>query len=131
MLQRTLLLAIIFVVAIVLALAFAILNKKYKKRWIDYYVMFLIGVGWTILGLLFKLWLLVSIGGFFAILGYAKRKKWDEDLTGLGKANREEILLLREQTDSLEFTLGIIIFVGILILLGVILYMYFANSGTI
>ncbi len=130
MLQRTLLLIIIFIVAIVLALAFAILNKKYKKRWIDYYVMFLIGVGWTILGLLFKLWLLVFVGGFFAVLGYVQRKKWDEDLTGLGKANRDEMLLLREQTDSLEFALGIIIFAGILILLGVIIYMYFASSGT-
>jgi uncharacterized membrane protein len=131
MLQTTLLLIIIFIVAIVLALAFALLNKKYKKRWIDYYVMFLIGVGWTILGLLFKIWLLVAIGGFFAILGYVRRKQWDDDLTGLGKANKEEILLLRQQTDTLEFTLGIVIFAGILILLGVIIYMYLVSSGFI
>lgn len=129
MLQKTLLLLVIFAVAVVLAFAFALLNKKYKRRWIDYYVMFLIGVGWTILGLLFKLWLLVAIGGFFAVFGYVKRKEWDDDLTGVGKANKQEILLLREQTDSLEFTLGIIIFAGILILLGVILYMYFMSAA--
>ncbi len=131
MIQKTLLLLIIFIVAIVLALVFAILNKKYKKRWIDYYVMFIIGVGWTLLGLLFKLWFLVLIGGVFSILGYVKRKEWDDDLIGVGKANRDEIMLLREQTDSLEFFLGIIIFLGILILLGVILFMYFTNRGGI
>jgi hypothetical protein len=131
MLQRTILLLIIFTVALVLAFAFALLNKKYKRRWIDYYVMFLIGVGWTILGLLFKLWFLVLIGGFLAVLGYVKRKEWDDDLIGVGKANKQEILLLREQTDSLEFTLGIIIFAGILILLGVILYMYFVSTGSV
>lgn len=130
MLQKTLLLLIIFLVAVVLAFAFAVLNKKYKRRWIDYYVMFIIGVGWTILGLLFKLWFLAILGGIFAVWGYIKRKDWDDDLVGVGKANKNEILLLREQTDSLEFTLGIIIFAGILILLGVILYMYFIGAGT-
>jgi ABC-type dipeptide/oligopeptide/nickel transport system permease component len=124
MIQKTLLLLIIFAVSIIMAIAFGFLNYKYKKRFIDYYVMFLIGVGWTILGLLFKILSLGIMGVGFAILGYVKRKDWDEDLTGMRKANRDELTLLREQTDSLELAFTLLIFLGILILLGVIIYMY-------
>jgi len=124
MIQRTLLLLIIFAVSVIMAIAFGFLNYKYKKRFIDYYVMFLIGIGWTILGLLFKILSLGIMGACFAILGYVKRKDWDDDLTGMRKANREELTLLREQTDSLELAFTLLIFLGILILLGVIIYMY-------
>lgn len=124
MIERTLLLLIIFAISVIMAIAFGFLNYKYKKRFIDYYVMFLIGIGWTILGLLFKIVSLGIMGAGFAILGYVKRKDWDEDLTGMRKANREELTLLREQTDSLELAFTLLIFLGILILLGVIIYMY-------
>jgi hypothetical protein len=124
MIERTLLLLIIFAISVIMAIAFGFLNYKYKKRFIDYYVMFLIGIGWTILGLLFKILSLGIMGAGFAILGYVKRKDWDEDLTGMRKANREELTLLREQTDSLELAFTLLIFLGILILLGVIIYMY-------
>lgn len=124
MIQRTLLLLIIFAISVMMAIAFGFLNYKYKKRFIDYYVMFLIGIGWTILGLLFKILSLGIMGAGFAILGYVKRKDWDDDLTGMRKANREELTLLREQTDSLELAFTLLIFLGILILLGVIIYMY-------
>lgn len=124
MLQKTILLLVIFAVSILMAIAFGFLNYRFKKRWIDYYVMFIIGIGWTILGLIFKIWALMGMGVAFAIFGYYKRKEWDEDLTGLRKANREELTLLREQTDSLEFIFTLLIFLGIIILIGVIIYMY-------
>ena len=124
MIQRTILLLVIFAVSLIMAIAFGFLNYRYKKRVIDYYVMFLIGVGWTILGLLFMIWVLVAMGAGFVILGYIKRRDWDEDLTGIRKANKDELTLLREQTDSLEFAFTLLIFAGIAILIGVIIYMY-------
>lgn len=124
MLQKTSLLFVIFIVSFLMAVAFGFLNYKYKKRVIDYYVMFLIGIGWTILSLLFKILSLGIMGAAFAILGYLKRKEWDEDLTGMRKANRDELTLLKEQTDSLELAFTLLIFIGILILIGVIIYMY-------
>ena len=124
MIQKTILLLVIFAVSLIMAIAFGFLNYRYKKRVIDYYVMFLIGVGWTILGLLFMIWVLVAMGAGFAILGFVKRRDWDEDLTGIRKANKDELTLLREQTDSLEFAFTLLIFAGIAILIGVIIYMY-------
>lgn len=114
-----------------MVIAFGFLNYRYKKRLIDYYVMFLMGVGWTILGLLFKLWVLVLMGGSFGIWGFVKRKDWDEDLTGIRKANKDELLLLREQTDSLEFAFTLLIFLGIAILVGVIIYMYLMTFNAV
>jgi ABC-type dipeptide/oligopeptide/nickel transport system permease component len=127
MIQKTILLLVVFVVSLFMAVAFGFLNYKYKHRLIDYYIMFLIGVGWTILGLLFMLPVIIVFGGSFAILGYVKRKDWDEDLTGIRKANRDEIMLLREQTDSLELSFTLLIFTGIIILIGVITYVYFTG----
>lgn len=127
MIQKTILLLIVFIVSIIMAIAFGFLNYKYKHRIIDYYIMFLIGVGWTILGLIFLLPVVILFGGSFAVLGYLKRKDWDEDLTGIGKANRDELLLLREQTDSLELSFTLLIFTGIIILIGVIIYVYFTG----
>lgn len=118
---------IIFIVSLVMAIAFGFLNYKYKHRVIDYYIMFLIGVGWTILGLIFIIPAIILFGGIFAIIGYFKRKDWDEDLTGLGKANKDELLLLREQTDTLELSFTLLIFTGIIILIGVIVYVYFTG----
>lgn len=127
MIQKTILLLVVFVVSLFMAVAFGFLNYKYKHRLIDYYIMFLIGVGSTILGLLFMLPVIIVFGGSFAILGYVKRKDWDEDLTGIRKANRDEIMLLREQTDSLELSFTLLIFTGIIILIGVITYVYFTG----
>ncbi len=107
-----------------MAIAFGFLNYKYKHRLIDYYIMFLIGVGWTILGLLFLIPAIIVFGGSFAIIGYLKRRDWDEDLTGIGKANKDELILLREQTDSLELSFTLLIFTGIIILIGIIIYVY-------
>ncbi len=124
MISKVILLFIIFIVSLIMAIAFGFLNYKYKHRLIDYYIMFLIGVGWTILGLLFLIPTIIVFGGSFAILGYWKRKDWDEDLTGIGKANKDELLLLREQTDSLELSFTLLIFTGIILLIGVIIYVY-------
>lgn len=129
MLQKTILLFLIFAVSLVMAIAFGFLNYKYKRRIIDYYIMFLIGVGWTILGLLFRVAMVITLGGGFAVIGYIKRKAWDEDLTGIRKANRVEIALLREQTDTLELSFTLLIFLGIIVLIGVILYMYLLEFG--
>jgi len=124
MIQNIILLLIIFIVSLIMAIAFGFLNYKYKHRLIDYYIMFLIGVGWTILGLLFLIPAIIVFGGSFAIIGYLKRRDWDEDLTGIGKANKDELILLREQTDSLELSFTLLIFTGIIILIGIIIYVY-------
>jgi len=125
MLEKVVLLEIIFAVALVLAIAFSYLNHKYKRRWIDYYVMFLTGIGWIVLGLLYQAVVLVVIGIGFSILGYYNRDYWDEDLKKLKrKANRDELYLLRSQTDILETIFVWMIFVGVAVLIGVIAYIY-------
>ena len=127
MIPKTILLLVIFVVSLFMAVAFGFLNYKYKRRVIDYYVMFLIGIGWTILGLLFMVPVIILFGGSFAIWGYAKRKDWDEDLIGVRPAHRKELMLLREQTDTLELIFTLMIFAGIILLIGVITYVYFTG----
>ncbi len=129
MLQKTILLLLIFAVSLIMVIAFGFLNYRYKRRVIDYYVMFLIGVGWTILGLLFRVTMVIILGGGFAVIGYLKRGAWDEDLTGMRQANRIEIALLRKQTDTLELSFTLLIFLGITVLIGVILYMYLLEFG--
>ena len=125
MLEKVVLLEIIFAVAFLLAIAFSYLNHKYKHRWIDYYVMFLIGIGWTALGLAFQILVLIGMGLFFSFFGYYKRDCWDEDLKNIErKANREELYLLKGQTDTLETIFVWLIFIGVAILVGVIAYIY-------
>ena len=127
MYEKAVLLTIIFVVSIVLALAFGYLNYRYKRRTIDYYVMFIVGIAWTVLGIVFKITFLMIVGAIFSLWGYIKRDEWEEDLSKFRKANREELYLLKEQTGTLEIFLGIIIFIGALVLIGIIAYLYYSR----
>lgn len=129
MLQRTFLLGIVFFISVALSIAFAYLNYRYKRRSIDYYMMFIIGIAWTILGLVFELTFLVIAGGFFTIWGYIKRNEWDEDLTKLKNVHRNEIISIKEQTSSLEIFFTWLIFIGAFILIGIIIYIYIQTLG--
>jgi Ca2+/Na+ antiporter len=122
MLQTTFLLMIIFLIALMLSVAFGFLHYKIKRKTFDFYMMFLIGIVWVVLGFLFKIWFLTIIGAVFFLIGLLKRSQWDEDLENINRAHREEIYSIRNQTSSTEKLFGWIIFIGILILAGVIAY---------
>jgi len=128
--EQTLLLIIIFIISIVLALAFAYLNYKHKRGSIDYYVMFIVGIAWVILGIIFKIAILTIVGGFFTVIGYIKKSQWEQDWSKLSNAEKEELHLLKEQTSPLEMFLGVVIFIGALFLIGIIAYVYFSKIVT-
>lgn len=125
--EKTILLLIIFIISIVLALAFAYLNYKHKRGSIDYYVMFIVGIAWTVLGIVFKIILLTITGGIFTIIGYIKKNQWENDWSKLSDAEKEELHLLKEQTSALEKFLEVVIFSGTIFLLGIIAYVYFSK----
>lgn len=111
-----------------LAVAFGFLNYKIKRKTFDFYMMFLVGIAWVVLGFLFKMWFLIVIGFLFFIIGVLKRREWGDDLSTLGRAQREEILSIKTQTNSLEKLFIWLVIIGIVILGLVIFYIIKANQ---
>lgn len=124
MLQLTFLLLIIFLVALILAVSFGFLNYKIQGKVLDFYMMFLMGIVWVILGFLFKIWFLVFLGILFFAIGLYKRSEWPTNLEGLNRAHKEEITSVQTQTRGLEKLFGLIIFIGVLALAMIIFYIF-------
>jgi len=122
MLQTSFLLMIVFLVAMMLVLAFGFLNYKIKKRTFDFYMMFLIGIIWAVLGFIFKIWFLVIIGVCFFLAGFIKRSQWTTSLEDLGRIYREEISSIRDQKSIVEKIFSWLIFLGVLVLVWLIVY---------
>lgn len=113
---------IIFSVSAILSMAFGFLNYRYRRKVLDYYVMFIIGIGWTLLGFAFKMNIVILFGITFSLIGYFKKDKWDSE-DDIDKKIRSS----RQQTDLIETIFIIIIFLGIIALLGTIAYIYFVK----
>ncbi|MBU0894201.1 MAG: hypothetical protein KKF48_03630 [Nanoarchaeota archaeon] len=74
---------IIFAIAlvlIVLGVAFAVINFKRKKKTpVDYYALFVMGIIWLVLGILFDMAVFWILGLVFAIFGILNKAKWKKN----------------------------------------------------
>ena len=75
--EKIVLLSFIFLIAIVLVICFWLLDKKKdRKLKIDYYSMFILGICWFILGIIFNEKFSLLVGTVFAIMGLFNKKHW-------------------------------------------------------
>ena len=95
-------------------IVFTILQRKYKKRPIDYYSFFIMGVIWLVIGLPFRNWTLVVLGAVFTVVGFVNKKKW--------KQNRVTWNDLTKQEKKLRIWIFSIL--GVLLLIGLIVYYF-------
>lgn len=104
-------LAIIFLLALILSGTFFLLNKKKREQTkLDYYAMFIIGVAWVVLGVLFLEAFIFAIGIIFAIWGLSRKSSWKKELASWKKEKRNELLIWA------------LILMCVFVLLGIILY---------
>jgi len=108
------------VLIIILGVA-AVLIKRKHNRPPDYYAFFIIGLIWTIFGLPFSQdgnYAFFAMGLVFLIVGLVNKDKWEK--------NRVRWKDLSEGEKKLK--LGLIIFLGILVLAGLVAY-YLVEGG--
>jgi formate hydrogenlyase subunit 3/multisubunit Na+/H+ antiporter MnhD subunit len=105
-------------VLIVLLAVIAILisRKKDKKHEPDYYSFFIMGVIWTMFGIIFfkDMFYFLGIGIVFMILGLSNKNKW--------KQNHKTWKQLSDKEQKLKIIVMLVL--GILVLLGLIVYYF-------
>ena len=72
-------LGIIALFLITLAIIFTIKISKYKKRKLDYFAMFVMGIVWLIFGVILGNAILWAIGLIFSIVGVANFNQWKKN----------------------------------------------------
>mgnify|MGYP001565221001 CR=1 FL=1 len=87
-------LVIVFVLAILLAFAFGFLNVTKREKFNpDYYIMFLLGLCWFVLGIIFSSYFVTILGIVLLVTGIFKRKEWSQEVRSLKINNWKEIIL--------------------------------------
>jgi len=110
----------ILILIIVLGIFAVITARKNKRRPPDYYAFFWIGLIWTIVGLpLYREgnFAFLAMGIIFLIVGLANKDKWEKNRVRWGDLTEGEKKL----------KMGIIIFLGLLILAGMVMF-YLAET---
>jgi len=102
------------VMIIVLGIAAFVASKKGKKRPIDYYVWFWIGIIWIAIGFPLENYALSIMGIVFAGVGYSHRKEW--------KKNRQS---WKQLPSNKRKSILISIILGVLVLAAGIIFYYF------
>ncbi|MFH1455380.1 MAG: hypothetical protein ABIF40_00335 [archaeon] len=100
-------------VLILLLLAVAIFLSKKNKREPDYYSFFILGIIWTVIGIPLDNFALSAIGIIFLIIGLANKNKWKKNKRTWKKLNKKEK----------RVRIIITVILGILVLLGLVLYL--------
>jgi hypothetical protein len=127
MLQTPFFLFIIFIISLMLSISFGFLNYKINRKTFDFYMMFLIGIAWMVLGFIFKIWFLVLIGAFFLFISITEKSQWKDSVRGFNRAYKNEIHSLGSKNGLIEKIFGFLIFLGILILGWVISFIVLNN----
>ena len=110
----------IAIIVILLGILTIVLNLKDKKKSIDYYSLFIMGVVWTIAGVILDIKIFSGIGLVFLLIGLFKKSKWKENKKNWKRLNKDEKRLV----------LIMIIVLGLLVLAGVYA-LTLINNGTI
>lgn len=90
--MESLVLLMIFTLMLVLILGVLFLMKglsKKEKIEVDYYLLFILGIIWLVIGL-FGNWGLFAIGLLFFIFGWVHRDKWEEERRDWESLNKKE-----------------------------------------
>ena len=114
-----LVLMIVIGVAILVMLVVAILMRHKYKVPHNYRTFFIIGVTWLPLGIILKNYIFSIVGACFLAFGLANRKKWSDD------TNWSDL-----PPEVQRLKLFMVIFLGVLLLLGVVLY-FLVQQGII
>ena len=73
------LIMLIFFLAVLLAFAFGILNMTRREKFNpDYYVMFIIGICWLMLGIIFQYNFVIIVGICLSLFGIIKKQEWKQ-----------------------------------------------------
>ena len=114
------LLAVLFVLLILGILVIAISLKSKKKRPVDYYALFVMGIIWLPFGIILENYAFLAIGLILTIVGSVNKDKWKKNRMTWDKLDEKEK----------KFRLVIIIVLSVLVLAGVAALILF-NSGII
>lgn len=81
----------IILVIVFLGVVFGIINKfSKKKRPVDYFGIFIMGVIWLIIGVPLENYALLILGAMFTIVGLAHKGLWDQNKIKWKKLNKKE-----------------------------------------
>ena len=109
----------ILIVLVILGVLFTVIAlKSKKKRPIDYYTFFVIGIIWIPFGIIFENYAFLTIGLIFAIIGLVNKDKWKENRMTWDKLDKQEKKL----------RLIIIIILSILVLAGIVVFILFSKG---
>lgn len=115
---NTLWIIILIIGVLLLALAvFLFVRKGKEKSDPNYFLFFIIGVCWIPLGFSTENHAFTAIGGIFALIGLFNYKKWK-------KQKKWQELSPGER----KFKLFLVLFLSILLLAGIIVYLYFRDE---
>ena len=104
---------IIAVLVMLLLLGIVFFAVK-KKKPMDYYNLFTIGIIWTIIGIPLKNYILSALGLIFMIVGIVNKKRWKETHKPWNKLPKKER----------KYKLILIGTLSVLVLLGLVAYYY-------
>jgi hypothetical protein len=81
----------ILIVILILGFIFVLfLIKNKKKRKIDYYNLFIIGIMWVPLGIALGIYVFSLVGIVFLIFGFANKDKWETNRRTFNNLDKSE-----------------------------------------
>jgi len=86
------LISILFILILLGILAFLLIRKK--RRPIDYYSWFIIGIIWIPIGFAMGNYGLWILGIIFAVIGLANKDKWEKNRRSWNKMDKDEKKLM-------------------------------------
>lgn len=121
---RTALLFIIFGISILMTVVFSVFARRNNYKAFDYKSLIFVGVGWSILGFLFYIWLLIIIGLMMTTAGYLF---WRESVKERNPLKKREINneKTKKRADCIDTLCIALILISILVLTGIIFYVFF------
>ncbi|MAG11025.1 hypothetical protein CMI44_01810 [Candidatus Pacearchaeota archaeon] len=105
-------LLILVAVMIVILAVLAIFTTRRRKRPIDYCSFFIMGVIWFAVGILFKNYILFTVGLIFTIVGLVHKKNWKKNRLRWSDLDKKE----KKWRIILMIALGGILLIGALAL---------------
>lgn len=111
-------LAILFIL-ITLGVLFVVLTLKSKKRRpVDYYAFFIMGIIWIPFGIILENYVFSVMGLIFAIIGLVNKDKWKKNRITWDKLNEQEK----------KFRFIVIIILSVLVLAGLVAFILFSKG---
>lgn len=105
-------------ILVVLGVVALLALKKGKRRPIDYYSFFIIGIIWTAAGIPLGNYALSVMGIIFMIIGLANKNKWKKNRVHWNDLTKEEK----------KWRMILIVLLGVLVLAGFVAWFLVANG---